>query len=232
MTCKEFSEEFDILLNSYGIPTAFGQTNPLLFDEYEKSLFLTKAQEAIVTQLYNGKLLGFGFEETEELRMYLESLIKTENIEPDTSASKGISSNSTFFKLPTDLLFRTYEAAVLEDESSPYIDGKVVEVIPVAQDEYHRIKDNPFRGANNRRVLRVDCGEDKAELISTHKVREYQLRYLAKPTPIILIDLPDNLTINKESDETKCSLNPAIHRTILELAVNMAIQSKGIAGKS
>ena len=99
MTCKEFSEEFDILLNSYGVPVAFGQANPLLFDEYEKSLFLTKAQEAIVTQLYNGKLLGHSFEETEELRMYLESLIRTESIEP-SEGEGGLSNCSVFFKLP------------------------------------------------------------------------------------------------------------------------------------
>ena len=231
MTCKEFSEEFDILLNSYGIPTAFGQANPLLFDEYEKSLFLTKAQEAVVIQLYSGKLLGQGFEETEELRMYLEALIKTESIEP-TVGDGGLSKNSTFFKLPEDLLFRTYEAAILQDDNSPCINGKRVEVIPVTQDEYHRIKDNPFRGANNRRVLRVDCGEDVVELISEYNISEYQLRYLSKPTPIILLDLPDDLTIDNESKETECSLNPAIHRTILELAVSLAVKSKGIAGKS
>lgn len=231
MTCKEFSEEFDILLNSYGVPVAFGQANPLLFDEYEKSLFLTKAQEAIVTQLYNGKLLGHSFEETEELRMYLESLIRTESIDP-SEGEEGLSNCSVFFKLPDDVLFRTYEAAILRAESSPCIDGKRVEVIPVTQDEYHRIKDNPFRGANNRRVLRVDCGADMVELISNYQVSEYQLRYLAKPTPIILIDLPDDLTINKKSKETECSLNPAIHRAILELAVSLAVKSKGIAGKS
>ena len=70
------------------------------------------------------------------------------------------------------------------------------------------------------------------ELISNYQVSEYQLRYLAKPTPIILIDLPDDLTINNESKETECGLNPAIHRAILELAVSLAVKSKGIAGKS
>ena len=50
MTTEEFSNEFDTLLNSYG-------ENPstIELDEYEKSVFLTKAQEEIVIDLYSGK---------------------------------------------------------------------------------------------------------------------------------------------------------------------------------
>ena len=62
--------------------------------------------------------------------MYLESLIRTESIEP-IEGKEGLSNCSVFFKLPDDVLFRTYEAAILRAESSPCIDGKRVEVIPV-----------------------------------------------------------------------------------------------------
>ena len=49
MTTQEFSDGFDTLLNSFGNTLTFGST--LTFDEYEKSVFLTKAQESIVIEL-------------------------------------------------------------------------------------------------------------------------------------------------------------------------------------
>lgn len=61
MTTEEFSNEFDTLLNSYALsPNKYGmESSPLTIelDEYEKSVFLTKAQEDIVISLYNGKIL-------------------------------------------------------------------------------------------------------------------------------------------------------------------------------
>lgn len=44
MTNEEFSNEFDSLVNSNSIIKPFGvDSMPLEFDEYEKSMFLTKA---------------------------------------------------------------------------------------------------------------------------------------------------------------------------------------------
>lgn len=60
MTTEEFSNGFDVLINSYS-----GLGDSLNFDEYEKSVFLTKAQEEIVEGLYTGKILGDSFEDTE-----------------------------------------------------------------------------------------------------------------------------------------------------------------------
>ena len=69
MTIEEFSNEFDVLLNSYAANNPFGIGQGLTqLDEYEKSVLLTEAQESIVRDLYNGKLTGNGFESTEEQR--------------------------------------------------------------------------------------------------------------------------------------------------------------------
>ena len=79
MTSEEFSNEFDTLLNSYSNVEAFGETpSTIEVDEYEKSVFLTKAQEEIVIDMYNGKNpFKDSFEKTEEIRRYLSNLIKT-----------------------------------------------------------------------------------------------------------------------------------------------------------
>lgn len=71
MTTEEFSNEFDVLLNSYS-------SGGVEFNEYEKSIFLTKAQEDLLVELYNGKNpFRESFEETEEIRRYLSNLVKT-----------------------------------------------------------------------------------------------------------------------------------------------------------
>ena len=43
MTTQEFSNQFDVLMNSYATRPEFGHVDSLAVDEYEKSIFLTKA---------------------------------------------------------------------------------------------------------------------------------------------------------------------------------------------
>lgn len=226
MTTEEFSNEFDTLLSSYSNKTKFGeQPDTLEFDEYEKSVFLTKAQEDIVISMYNGKNpFGDSFERTEEIRRYLSDLIRTYTTDKKVEYT-GLSESSVFFELPDDLWFITYESVTLKG-SDKCIDGKIISVIPITQDEYHRIRKNPFRGANDRRALRLDLSGKVVEIISKYDVGSYLVRYLSRPAPIILANLPDNLSINGVKIKTECELNPVIHRAILEKAVKLAILSK------
>jgi hypothetical protein len=228
MTTEEFSNEFDTLLNSYSNVEVFGKTpNTVEVDEYEKSVFLTNAQEEIVIDLYNGKNpFRDSFEKTEEIRRYLSDLIRTYTTSTKEEGYTGLSNKSVFFKLPEDLWFITYEAVNLKDDELGCMDGEGISVIPVTQDEYHRIKKNPFRGPNERRAVRLDLSEKVVEIVSKYNIDTYLVRYLARPRPIILSKLPDNLSINGVSDKTECELNPVIHRAILERAVKLAIRSK------
>lgn len=228
MTNEEFSNEFDLLASTYSTTKSFGIDSTLLgFDEYEKSLFLTQAQESIVIALYNGNLTGDSFEKTEELRRYLNNLIKTYSTSNEVSGD-GLTENSQLFPIPEDTWFITYESALVTNEQSG---TKTLVVVPITQDEFHRIKDNPFKGANSRRALRLDAGESVVEIVSTYTISEYQMRYLSRPEPIILINLPEGLSINGETQQTECKLNPAIHRVILERAVSLALKSRANAGK-
>lgn len=230
MTNQELSNEFDSLINTYSTQQSFGIAQTTLqFDEYEKSVFLTKAQEQIIVNLYNGKLTGDSFEKTEELRRYLSSLVKTYSTSDKVELDIGLSENSVFFKLPSDIYFITYEAAITDDEKLKCLNGTILEVVPTTQDDFHKTKENPFRRPNKRRALRLDVEGGIVEIISDYNVSEYKLRYVSKPSPIILINLPKDLSIEGKTQETECKLNPAIHRVILEMAVQLALQSR--AGK-
>lgn len=234
MTPKEFSDAFDTLINSYGTRINFGDAAPsaLAFDEYEKSLFLTQAQEQIVTELYTGRNnKSSSFEETEELRSNLKGLIKTSPpITESEGTFNGISKYSKFFILPKDVLFITYEVATISDESAGCKNGSEIPVIPVTQDEFNRVMNNPFRQASKRRALRLDNSLDVAEIVTKYNIKDYTIRYLSKPTPIVVANL-EGVTIDKVDTITECKLNSAMHRYILERAVALAIASRGIQSK-
>ena len=232
MTIQEFSDAFDTLVNSYSSQASFGEgasRQTPTFDEYEKSQFLTLAQEEMVISLYNGRnTQDDSFESTEEIRRYLSNLIAEKSLEPITNTGGmilGIGSNSKFFTLDENTWFITYESVKIDKGKCG--GSSTMRVYPVRQDEYQNIKDNPFRGTNDRRALRLDLSENNVEIICKYNVTKYYVRYLKRPLPIILIDLPDGLTINKESKAMGCGLHEALHQRILERAVMLALQSKG-----
>lgn len=233
MTTGEFSNEFDSILQSYNIKDQFGQQNPIAFDEYEKSVFLTKAQEQLVITLYNGNnSFGDSFEKTEELRRYLSDLVKTElRTKLTSNLPIAVSKDSQFFSLPDDLWFITYESIELESEDK-CLNGKNILVQPITQDDFYRANRNPFRQSNTRKALRLDIKDNTVEIVSKYNISKYLVRYLSKPEPIVLIDLDEGLSINNVSTKNECKLNPAIHRIILEEAVRLALASKGITGNN
>lgn len=222
MTNKEFSDGFSTLLNSFGI------TPNITLDEYEKSTFLTNAQEQLIIDIYSGRNIIYGksFEQTEEIRRYLSNLMETYETSTKVTGKLGLSQDSVFFEIPQDTWFITYEVAFLKDSRLGCLDGIEASVVPLPQDDLYRAKDNPFRGPSKDRVLRLDIKSDLAELISKYNVDRYLMRYISQPAPIILVDLPDGLSINGVSTESECELNPVVHRAILERAVQLAIISK------
>ena len=224
MSIEDFSHEFDILLNSYDASAG------VTLNEYEKSVFLTKAQEEYVIGLYTGKnVSGESFEETEEMRRYLSEIVEEAIINPiSTSNGKplGVDSKSKFFTLPDNLWFITYEAVAVE--GGECMQGFSLMVVPVRQDEYQRLKKNPFRGANDRRALRLDLSENNVEIVCKYPVTQYYVRYLRKLQPIVLADFRnDGVTVNGVAVPTGCELHESLHRDILERAVMRVLQSKG-----
>ena len=233
MTVTEFSNEFDVLIDSYRRFKDFDNKenlDSLDFNEYEKSIFLTRAQEDIVTSFYNGlNYTQESFENSEEIRRYLDALVKTVKTSTFiTNPNSTLSVNSVLATLPlnTDVWYIVYESVDLEDSNLKCNSIQGVSVIPTKHDSLQRILKNPFKRPNERRVLRLDLTGNVVELISKYTISNYTLRYISKPEPIILTNLPNNLTINDVGTKNECKLNPVIHRMILEKAVQFALVSK------
>ena len=155
------------------------------------------------------------FESSEEVTQYMSNLVRTlfiEDFEPFTS---GLSKDSVKVILPVEMdkiWFITYEAC----------DDDTRIVTPVTQDSYDRIKKNPFRQANHKRVLRLLNDNNQIELIGKD-IKNYKIRYIKRPEPIILDNLTDGLKIGNKSDKTiKLEAPESLHLKILMRAVQMA----------
>ena len=220
MDVQELSSLFDTLLQPYIAKDNFGEQNTLAFDEYEKSIFLTKAQEQIVLELYQE------LEQSEENRKYLSNLIKTGNYVPIGEQDETLI-NNTFksykVEIEDSVLFMIYEQCTLSDENN-CINGRIVSVVPTIHDDLDKVLKNPFKSPNSRKVIRLDF-DNKIELISKYNISNYKVRYLKKPNPIILVTLED-LNIDRKQEVSNGETNPILHERIVQRAVQLAVQSK------
>lgn len=222
MTVQEFSNEFDILYNNIMSNQAPG------LDEYEKSVFLTQAQEDVIRACYQGTSAGLGpFENTELVRRELSNLIKTSNINTFETVPTQFGEGKAY-TLPSEAMYIIQEYYTDSNENP-------ISVVPVTYDEIQKIKSNPFRGPSKNRILRLDYGEGKVILIIDKNLietyagssPEYVVSYIKKPYPIILTDLSgSNLSINDKTspldNNNPCELSSSIHRLILTQAVQLA----------
>ena len=222
MTTEEFSTEFDVQVSAY-------YPNGILFDEYEKSVYLTHAQEMMVLQLYTD------FEKKEVVREALAPLVKTfvtseEYIGNDETGCEEtelypISDMSYFYKLPDNLWLILYEEVSLSSKNK-CLNGKRIPITPTTHDKVTKILGNPFKRPSENRALRINISENVVEIISEYGIEKYYVRYLHKLKPIILTKLTDSVSINGVVDRTECELPDTIHKDILNMAVQMALQSR------
>lgn len=245
MTTEEFSREFDILYNNI----TSNQAPPL--NTYEKSVFLTEALYVIVRSLYNGTL-GRGFEMTEDITSYLTGLVKECTFLGENASNnffqggEHLASTDTkmlSFILPSDVWWIVYESAnvTIGDRPTCYTNyGKKVSVVPVTHDTLDRTLEDPFRRPNERKVLRLSIGDTDIGTQSIRRVsnlilregddlKNYLVRYVRKPKPIIIEDLQSGdypaewgLTICGISGKTECELPDSVHDMILSSAVQLA----------
>lgn len=229
MTNQELSNYFDTLVTGYY--NTIGYKPQYVFDEYEKSLFLTEAQEELLLHYCGGKTSEF--ELTEANRRALSSLVLEQvNTKPLLDPHK-MCAKSYLYELDEDVWCIVYESVDWDKESSGCLPNTNIEVVPITHDEYHRVKNNPFRGISDNRVLRLDIKSDVSdtqtvELISKYEIQAYRYRYIKKPNPIILEDIKTlhGLSIDGQTEYSECELPEMLHKTIVKMAVQKALQSR------
>lgn len=219
MTTQEFSNSFDVLYNNIMSNTAPG------LNEYEKSVFLTKAQEEIVKNYFNpkGNKYQEGFDGSAKRQIDFSGLISVADA-TTTTLSPTFDVRAKVYKLPEDLF-------LIINESLTTSTG-IKQVIAIRYDEYTRLMSKPYKEPLKFQAWRlVTKGEGssvvQSEVIphSGETITKYTIRYVRRPKPIILCDLSSDygdVSINGISTVSECELNPLIHEEILQRAVELA----------
>ena len=220
MTANEMSFEFQVGADVVASDGAPGYT-----DE-EIGILLTKAQERFVKQKYTSKGNKYfkGFEGSEKRRKDLSELIRTANLtNADLSASQvDVHRNGFFYDLPADMLYSVSEIVTTDIEDCSVVGTTPlltqIEVQPVTHDEYNININNPHKKPYNKLVWRLDYNSDEHELITdgSYGITGYQIRYLKKPTSIIV---DNTIPINQIDSE----LDSSTHREIVDEAIKIAI---------
>ena len=224
MTIPEFSNEFDVLYNNVMSNQAPG------LDEYEKSVFLTKAQSEIIKNYFNpkGNKYQEGFDGSQKRQVDFSKLMKTYASSGTAPAPTSFFGNVTgAYKITwPDYVFVVVNEVV--DVTKKDDDRKYrLQVIPIKYDEYLRVSSKPYKQPLKNQAWRIINGENDINLIVGHlnSVSDdgYHIRYVKHPKPIILESLVGtDLSINKETKAMGCELDSEIHPEILQRAVELA----------
>ena len=153
MTTQEFSDQFDVLYNNITSNQAPG------LDEYEKSVFLTKAQNQLVTEYFNNRVdqVGGGFDGSQKRQYDFSSLIKVATVNPTDLDDNKIDKRSRCLVFPWDYFLSVNE--IISDERYQY------NVIPIDYNEYSRLMMKPYAYPVKRGVWRLITGRVTTNVI-------------------------------------------------------------------
>lgn len=249
MTTREFSDSFDTLLNSYANKAAFGEDTSkadIRLDEYEKSVLLTQAQDLVVKSYFynNQNQQGQGFDDSERRQVDFSSLIKVATLTQSSAQTNVFDDRGILFDMPkktngsTDVLFILNERLLVPTGVGTAKDTYVI--VPLNYREYDREMSKAYSQPLKKQAWRLFQNTStqfdvQSELVPiwdavTNENKSniiYKIRYVQRPDPIVLVDLPDGLTIDGVSEESECTLNPILHVDILNKAVELAIATRG-----
>jgi hypothetical protein len=147
MTAQEFSMEFDVLFNNIMSGKAPGINN------YEKSVFLTKAQDEILKSHFQseGNKYKEGFNESIKRDTDFSFLVTLVEIDEE-GRTNTFYNNSIRFKIP-DTMFLPINFLIYY-----VIDGVINEliVIPMREDEIIKLRSKPYKEPFRGYAYKID----------------------------------------------------------------------------
>ena len=148
MTTAEFSNQFDLLFNNISSNQAPG------LNEYEKSVFLTKAQDEIVKNYFqaesNGNTIKKGFDDTAIRQMDFSDLIMSKTIQEETgdNAVPSVDPRALVYKISKDdrvyIIINESLYLMVSQEGKLKVNG-IRQVVPIKYTEYMRLMSKPFK---------------------------------------------------------------------------------------
>lgn len=227
MTTQEMKNEFFIHYN------AIASMSAPSIDDFELSVYLTKAQLELVKNYYSpfGNKYKDGFEYSEKRRVDLKELIVNHISTDEIDSTFKIVADSQFFAIPDDVFLLIFEHARIS--TNDCLNNKYIDIYPKTHDEFLLQYVNPFKKPDADHIWRIDYaeinGKKVVELVSPYNIVEYKCRYIKYPSPIVLVDLDvafpnEGLSIDGITAMTECQLNQEIHRELVDRAVELALR--------
>ena len=226
MTLQEFNTNFDLLYNNIASNQAPG------LDEYEKSVFLTNAQLELVKNYFNpkGNKYQEGFDQSPKRQLDFSTItdLMVYNIMDALPNVVKFNEDSIVFPYNDNFLFIIQELATVTDSVTRT--DKNVNIRGITNVEYMMAMNKPYKYPFKHEGWRIIHNTDdrKLELLLSYgdRLKSYKIRYIKRPTPIILTDLSSlGLTIDGISTPTDCILDEAMHAEIVQRAVELAKMS-------
>ena len=221
MTAEEMDNMFDVLYNNITSNQAPG------LNAYEKSIFLTKAQDEILKNYFNPKSKGNntqeGFDGNAKRQIDFSMLTTVANTRSSRFSAPlfDTRSNTKSVFLPSDMMMVINEVAEVDRNDERVL----LQVVPVKFDEYSRLMSKPYKRPLKYQAWRLINSNtaNRADIVigPSDSMAKYTIRYIRRPKPIIVSDL-DGLTIEGDGSQSGCELDPILHEEILQRAVELA----------
>lgn len=192
---NELSAQFDVMYNNVTSNQAPG------LNEFEKSVFLTKAQNMLLIEYFNNRTdgVGGGFDGSQKRQYDFSQLINTASLQPlSLNSYTKLDKRSVPYIFPADYFLTVNE--ILADASYQY------NVIPLSYDEYSRIMMKPYNFPVKRAVWRLFTGKTTVVNPSFYK-EKYDVNNDDKVDMQDVSDINQHLTDDPQGDATKYDVN-------------------------
>ena len=243
-TPQEWNDAFDTMYNSVTSNKLPG------LDAYEKSMFLTQAQEEIILGYFNPRKnkVQEGYDGSIQRQADFSNLTVVKSypdIKPGSSDEQRKLPGAIFDTRPNnksvilsdDILLIINESALVNryntlPKNGSYSDDseftKVrLTVLPVDYDEYSRLMSKPHKRPLQYqawRLLNTDSsGQNRCDIIvgPSDDIQSYTVRYIKRPHPIIVAPLEDT-QINGYSEPIGSEVDEVLHMPIIKRASELA----------
>lgn len=245
MTNLELSNEFDVLYDNITSNKAPG------LDEYEKSVFLTKAQDEIIKSYFNPKLNKSqeGFDGNERRPIDFSMITRVRSFTNFYDKEFDSHNNTKTVLLDEDIMIFVNEFADVTRDGNE-ADSVRLTVVPIDYNNYSKLMSKPYTRPLKYQAWRLlfngkDTREKRVEIVigPDDILKKYTIRYIIKPYPILLVSLTEddfsigggyvgtdvsgNPTkdinkVDKNIQGIECKLDSILHPEILQRAVELA----------
>lgn len=237
MTTDEFSYEFDVHFNNIMSNQAPG------LNGYDKSVYLTKAQEALVLAYFSDKDIALKKDFDYSKLIVTEDFKTTDNTNVTGDNNPDIVGRGYQFVLdknPIAIIDERvigYKTRLAGENPSDDIKKKYsrqLSVRPISNTEYSRLTARIDKNPPKYESWRIHNHYHKNNteeheylniiLPNYYALLTYQIQYVRMPKPIIVENIEElyGTTIDGVGVITECELPVQTHRMILEMAVQLA----------